>query len=212
VWRDRPGRRAAGYFTFGALCFGTLVPVFYGARFSLPLLPYYAALAAWPVVSPALGRPLAPVERAFPLRAFAVLLILIPLAVGAYGRTADPAWAESVAAGPRELEPAIEFLRSASREGEALIARKPHAAFIAGLRFVPMPEFDSPDSLHSMAVRDRARYLLISGAEVAARPAIRPFAEPDAVVPGFRRVHESHGALVYEVVPAPVAPPISPAP
>jgi hypothetical protein len=201
LWRDRPERRVRAYLAFGALCFGTLVPVFYGARFSLPLLPYYLALAAWPVVSGTLARPLATVERAFPIRSFAVLLILIPLAVGAYGRTADPAWAESVSAGPRELLPAVDFLRTAPHDGDAgLIARKPHAAFLADLRFVPMPAFDSPDSLHAIAVRDRARYLLVSGAEVAYRPAIRPFAEPGVVIPGFRLAYQSYGALVFEVV------------
>ena len=35
---DRPGRRVAGYLMFGALGFLSLVPVFYGARFSLCLL------------------------------------------------------------------------------------------------------------------------------------------------------------------------------
>ncbi len=202
LWKDRPGRRVGAYFAFGALCFGTLVPVFYGARFSLPLLPYYLALAAWPIVSGYLGRPLATVERSFPLRSFVALLVLIPLAVGAYGRTADPSWAESVAAGPHELQPAIGFLRSAPHEpDEGLIARKPHVAFEAKYRFIPMPAFDSIDSLHVIALGARARYLLVSGAEMAYRPAIRPFAEPGAVIPGFRRVHESYGALVYEVLP-----------
>ncbi|MEK7316920.1 MAG: glycosyltransferase family 39 protein [Candidatus Eisenbacteria bacterium] len=206
LWRDRPARRVVGYFAFGALCFLTLVPVFYGARFSLPLLPFYAALAAWPLVSPFLGRPLAPVERIFPLRSFAFLLLLIPLAAATYGKAVDPGWGESVTAGPHELRPAIDFLRSAPRDaGEGLLARKPHAAFIPGLRFVPMPEFQTPDSLHAIAQRERARYVLVSGAEMAFRPGIRPFAESYEPIPGFRRVHESPGALVYEVVPEPPA-------
>ncbi|HEY6571733.1 MAG TPA: glycosyltransferase family 39 protein, partial [Candidatus Eisenbacteria bacterium] len=206
LWRDRPQRRVVGYFAFGALCFLTLVPVFYGARFSLPILPFYAALAAWPIVSPLLGRPLAPVERIFPIRTFGFLLLLIPLAFGAYGKVADPAYGESVTAGPHELMPAIEFLKAAPREdGEGLLARKPHAAFIAGLRFVPMPEFETPDSLHAIAGRERARYVLVSGAEMAFRRGIRVFAEGDATIPGFQRVHESPGALVYEVVPEPAA-------
>jgi hypothetical protein len=50
-------------------------------------------------------------------------------------------------------------------------------------------------------VRSRARYLLISSAEMALRAAARPFAEPGAQIPGFRRIFESEGALIYEVVP-----------
>ncbi|MGE5175121.1 MAG: glycosyltransferase family 39 protein, partial [Hyphomicrobiales bacterium] len=48
LFRDRPDRRLLGYLTFGALGFLSLVPVFYGARFSLPLLPFYVALVTWP--------------------------------------------------------------------------------------------------------------------------------------------------------------------
>ena len=200
--RDRPERRVVGYFAFGALSFLTLVPVFYGARFSLSILPFYVALAAWPIVSPTLGRPLAALERVFPLRSFLFLLLLIPFAVGSYGRAVDPAWGESVSAGPHELEPAISFLRDAPRAaGDGLMARKPHAAFIPGFRFVPMPEFAGLDSLHALAVRERARYILVSSAEVAFRPGIRPLAEATTPVPGFERVHESYGALVYEVTP-----------
>jgi hypothetical protein len=88
-------------------------------------------------------------------------------------------------------------------EGEGLIARKPHAAFLAGMRFVPMPAFDSLDSLHAIAARERARYLLLSGAEMAYRPAVRPLAEPGFDAPGFRPAHESYGALIFEIVPAP---------
>ena len=81
------------------------------------------------------------------------------------------------------------------------MARKPHAAFIPGYRFVPMPEFDGIDSLHAIAVRERVRYVLVSNAEVSFRPGIRPLAEGTAPVPGFTLVHESYGALVYEVIP-----------
>ncbi|HYQ96673.1 MAG TPA: hypothetical protein VER38_06645, partial [Candidatus Eisenbacteria bacterium] len=52
-----------------------------------------------------------------------------------------------------------------------------------------------------VALTSRARYLLVSGAEMALRAALRPFAEPDAQIPGFRRVFESQGALIFEVVP-----------
>ena len=85
-------------------------------------------------------------------------------------------------------------------QGSAVIARKPHAAFLARMRFVPLPDVANPDSLHAVAVRERADYVLVSGAELAMRAAIRPFAAPNANVPGFHRVFESPGALVYEVV------------
>jgi hypothetical protein len=33
------------------------------------------------------------------------------------------------------------------------------------------------------------------------REAVRPFAEPGASIKGFRKVFESEGAMVYEVIP-----------
>jgi Dolichyl-phosphate-mannose-protein mannosyltransferase len=202
LWKDRAERRAVGYFAFGALCFFTLVPVFYGVRFSLPLLPFYAALAAWPLVSPTLGKPLEDIERSFPLRSFIFLLVLIPVAVAAYARTEDPTWIESVAAGPHDIEPAIHFLRGVPHSPDVgLVARKPHAAFLAGYRFVLMPEIANLDSLHAVALRERAPFILISSAEVTYRAAIQPLADATGPVPGFRRVNESYGALVFQVVP-----------
>jgi hypothetical protein len=49
-------------------------------------------------------------------------------------------------------------------------------------------------------VKERARYLLISAAEIQMRAALRSFATGEEI-PGFRRVYDSQGALVYEVVP-----------
>lgn len=206
--KDRPERRVTGYFVFGALCFMTLVPIFYGARFSLAILPFYAALAAVPLVSPTLGKPLMSVERMFPVRAFVFLLALLPTAVGVYGKVTDPTWNESVGYVPEGIAPPIAYLKTAPREpGEGLIARKPHVAFLSGLRFVPMPAFESLDSLHAVAEREHARYVLISSAEMAYRPGIRPLAESTTPVPGFKQVHESEAALVYEIVPVrPAAP------
>jgi hypothetical protein len=202
LFRDRPGRRVAGYFLLGALYFLTLVPVFYGTRFSLSLLAPYACLAAWPFVSPFAGRPFQGLERSFPLRSFLFLALWIPTAFSAYQWTADLRNPERLGAGPYELEPAISYLRQ-SAPGEALLARKPHAAFVAGMRFIPIPAVDSPGALHEVAEREGARYLLVSGAELSLREAIRPLAQPGVMIPGFALVFESPGALIYEVVPYP---------
>ena len=198
--RERPGRRVAGYAILWALYFLTLVPVFYGTRFSLPLLAFWLLLAAWPFFSHTLGRPLRAIEGSFPLRVFVFLAIWLTTALQAYQWTEDPQNPEQLRAGPYELIPAVGFL-SAHGAGESLLARKPHAAFMARMRFVPIPQFETPDSLHAIADRERARYVLVSGAELAMRAGMRPFAS-GAEIPGFARVFESPGALVYEVKPA----------
>jgi hypothetical protein len=199
-YRDRPGRRTAGYCLLWVLYFLTLVPVFYGTRFSLPLLALYFCLAAWPFVSSTTGAPIRGVERSFPLRTFVFLALWIPTALSAYQWTNDPGNAENIAAGPYDLVPAIDYLKQHGK-GEALLARKPHAAFAADMKFVPLPNVDSPAALHAAALKAGARYLLISGAELSLRAAMRPFAQTTTPIPGYQRVFESPGALIYEVVP-----------
>ena len=195
---ERRGRRWAAYLAFGALYFLTLVPVFYGTRFSLPMLPFYAALAIVPFSWGQIHSWMSGIERRFPLRVMIFLAIWMPGAVAAFNWTEDPQNPERLRAGPYETIGAVGFLKSHGA-GEALLARKPHVAFLAGMRFVPIPQVDSPGALHEVAVKSRARFLLVSGAEMALRAALRPFADPNASIPGFRRVFESEGALVYEV-------------
>jgi hypothetical protein len=194
------GRLWGAYLLFGLLYFLTLVPVFYGARFSLPMLAFYSALAVAPFGWGRLTERVSGIERRFPLRIFAFLVLWMPGAFSAQARTQDSRNPESIQAGPYETLEAADFLKSHG-QGETLLARKPHVAFLAGMRFAPIPQVDSPEALHRAAVQSGARYLLVSGAEMALRAGVRPLAEPDARVPGFRRVFESAGALVYEVLP-----------
>jgi len=194
------GRLWGAYLLFGLLYFLTLVPVFYGARFSLPMLAFYSALAVTPFGWDRLTGWVSGIERRFPVRIFAFLLLWMPGAYAAQSRTHDSGNPESIQSGPYETLEAADFLKSRA-PGETLLARKPHVAFLAGMRFAPIPQVDSPAALHQAAIQSHARYLLVSGAELALRAGVRPLAEPGARVPGFRRVFESAGALVYEVLP-----------
>jgi hypothetical protein len=199
VW-ERPGRRVAGYLAFGALGFLTLVPVFYSVRFSLAILPFYVALATWPFGSPHVGRWLAGIERTFPIRAFAFMVLWIPIAVGAYSWTQNPDNNERVAAGPYDLTEAVAFLKKQG-PGNALMARKPHAAFLSGMRFVAMPEVDNVDSLRAAALRDSTRYVLISAIEYRTRRVAQQLSSMPTPPPGWQRVFDSEGAMVFTVQP-----------
>jgi len=180
------------------------VPVFYAPRFSLPLLAMYGLLAAWPFVSPTLGNLFAGVERSFPVRALLLIGLWIGPAMNAYRSVEDPQNPESLHAGPHEILPAVDFLREHGR-GQGLLARKPHAAYLAHMRFVPIPAVDSPAALHDVAVKERAKYVLVSSAEMSMRAAMRSFAT-GAEIPGFGLVYESEGALVFEVRETPPVP------
>ena len=196
-WRTRLW---GAYLLFGGLYFISLVPVFYGTRFGLPMIPFYASLAVAVFQWEKVASWVSGMERQFPVRIFVFLLSWVPGALSAYAFANDLRNPESIQAGPYETLEAAAYLREHAR-GETLLARKPHVAFVSGLRFAPIPQVDSPQALHETARQAHARYLLVSGAEVGLRAALRPFAEPDARIPGFRRVFESQGALVYEVLP-----------
>ncbi len=196
---ERPGRRAAAYFLFGALYFATVIPVFYGARFSLPMLAFYAALAAWPFVTERAPDWLRGLERTFPARSFAFLLLWLPLTFSGYGTLLDPYNPQGLRAGAHDVDDVAAWLKQHAA-GDGLVARKPHAAYRAGMRFVPLTEVRSLQELHALAARGGARYLLVSGWELR-WPALAPFAQAGASLPGFRLVHETQEALVYEVLP-----------
>jgi len=200
MMRDRPARRVGGYLLFGALGFLTIVPVFYSVRFSLAILPFYVALVTWAFGSPQAARAVAGIERVFPIRAFAFLALWIPIALASYTWTQNTANSEAVKAGPYDLADAVAFLKQ-QPAGNALMARKPQAAFLAGMRFVAMPEVDSPDSLRAAALRERTRYVLISAIEYRTRRAAQQLSSMATPPPGWRRVFDSEGALVFTVEP-----------
>jgi 4-amino-4-deoxy-L-arabinose transferase-like glycosyltransferase len=203
--RDRPGRRVASYAIFWVLYFLTIVPVFYGARFSLPLLAMYTLLATWPFVSPALGRLFAGMEGSVPVRALLLVGLWIGPAVSAYRTVEEPGNPERVHAGAYDILAAAEFLR-ANGAGEGLLARKPHAAYIGHMRFIPIPVVDSPAALHEIAVKERAKYVLVSSPEMAMRAGMHPFTS-GAEIPGFALAYDSPGAMVFEVREMPPLPP-----
>lgn len=196
----RRGRLWGAHLLYGFFFFITLIPVFYGTRFSLPMLAFYSTLAIAPFGWDRLTEAATAIERRFPVRIFVFLLLWMPGALAASAKTQDPRNSESVQAGPYETLEAADYLK-AHAQGLTLLARKPHVAFISGMRFAPIPQVDSPAALHRAAREAGARYLLVSGAEMVLRAGVRPLAEPDARVPGFRRAFESAGALVYEVLP-----------
>jgi dolichyl-phosphate-mannose-protein mannosyltransferase len=197
---QKRGRFWSPFLLLGLLYFLTLVPVFYGARFSLPMLAFYAALAVAPFAWDRVAAWTAPIERRFPIRIFVFLLMWMPGALAAFANTQDPRNPEAIQTGPYETIEAAEYLK-AHGAGATLLARKPHVAFLAGMTFAPIPQVDSPAALHEAAIHSHARYVLVSGAEMALRAGVRPLAEDGANVPGFRCVFESPGALVYEVLP-----------
>ena len=117
----------------GALAFLVLVPVFHSERYSLPLLPVYATLAAAAFSSP---------RFAFAVGRGGTLwlkpaLALLPLALALQASAREQA--RVIDQLPVEVLESGRALRAHARPGDQVIARKPHIAFHGGVASLPFP-------------------------------------------------------------------------
>lgn len=132
AWR-RPDRRQWSFLLLGVLMFTALGAVFYRPRFSLPLVPVWAFAIALAI------------ERLPRWRGAAAALV-VTVAVSLHAGHATRAVRFYAAQQPRHLEAAIAAAPrwaagAVDDDGRpaAVMARKPHLAYHAGLRYVPYP-------------------------------------------------------------------------
>ena len=180
-----------------ALLFLALVPTFYAERYSLALLPCYAAAAAMFFASPRFALVLQRGPRIWLKPALALLPLGLALAttVRSQARVLDQL--------PVEVLDAARTLRSLARPGDRVIARKAHLAFHAGVEPVPFPFVNTLPGLAAYARAQGARWLFFSWPEGQTRPDFWYLLDPAAVVPGLtpRRVTAPHPAVLYEIGP-----------
>jgi tetratricopeptide (TPR) repeat protein len=181
-----------------ALLFLALVPAFYSERYSLSLLPYYAASAALFFASPRFALVLLRGPRPWLKPALALLPLTLALAatLRSQARVLDQL--------PVEVLDAARTLRSLARPGDRVIARKPHVAFHSGVEPVPFPFVGTLPGLADYARSQGARWLYFSWPEGETRPEFWYLLDSTAVVPGLtpRRVTTPHPAVLYEIGPA----------
>ena len=181
-----------------AFSFLALVPAFYSERYALALLPAYAAAAAWCFASPvaALG-----VGRPPRVRWLKPAVAVVPLASAAVASTGLQA--RAIDQLPVEALAAARTLAGERRPGDAVIARKPHVAFHAGVRALPIPFARTLPELARYARSQGARWLFFSWPEAETRPAFWYLLDTTAVVPGLaaRAVSSGHPAVLYEIGP-----------
>ncbi len=181
-----------------ALLFLALVPAFYSERYSLALLPYYAAAAALFFASPRFAL----VLRRGPRPWLKPALALLPLAFALVATVRSQARVLDQL--PVEALDAARTLRSLARPGDRVIARKAHVAFHAGVEPVPFPFVGTLPELAAYARARGARWLYFSWPEGQTRPEFWFLLDTTAVVPGLtpRRVTAPHPAVLYEIGPA----------
>jgi hypothetical protein len=190
-------RRLWPVWAAGALMFLSFVPVFYSERYSLVLVPVYAALA---------GVALGSMRFAFALRAhpgvwlrsalgLAVLALSLGHSVQVQRRTIDQL--------PVEVIDAARALRSLAAPGDRVIARKPHLAFHAHVEAAPFPFTETLPELAAAAKREHARWLFVSWPEVETRPRYWFLLDTAGVVPGLtpRHLTHPHPSVLYEIGP-----------
>jgi len=177
----------------GLATYGMLVPVFYGERFSLPMLPIYATLAAIAVAEIVRRATLISLLRYAP----AVVLILL-LWAGASVTVA--ATGDLLGTSPEEIGLIVGQSKGHVIAGERVLARKPHVAWYLGLDLVRMPIIQSLDDLPQIARQTHARYLFVSVIEAGLRQPLIPLLDP-ANAPRYLRpiaATQGHPAVLYE--------------
>ncbi|MEO5616936.1 MAG: tetratricopeptide repeat protein, partial [Candidatus Eisenbacteria bacterium] len=191
---DRRARPLWPVLVAGALLFLTLVPAFHSERYSLALMPIYAALGGLAFGSPRFAVPL----RGIWLKA---ALIAVPLFFAVRANIRHQAYA--ITQLPVEVLEIAETLRQLKRPGDRVIARKPHVAFHAGVEPAPFPFADTLPGLADDARKLGARWLFFSWPEAETRPAFWHLLDTAGVVPGLtvRRVTRPHPAVLYEIGP-----------
>ncbi len=186
----------------GLLTYGVLVPVFYGERFSLPMLVWYAVLASIAAIEATRRASWPDIVRFAPALALALLLT-----AGAY-----VSWFQVRALldnSPVEVHLIAKSYDKPLPEGSRVLARKPHIAWFLGAEYARIPLLDSIDELPEIARSHYAKYLFVSSIEAGLRRPLIPLLDPRNAPPYLRPIVATRGrpAVLYEftfdVPPAP---------
>ena len=189
----RYGFRAWPPVLLGLLTYGVLVPVFYGERFSLPMLPWYAVLAAVSATWAASKLSLPTAVR------FAPSAVLVFLVISnSYGSLAQVRGL--LASSPDEIRMIADVAGSRIPEGERIMARKPHIAWYLGLDMARIPMVRGIDDLRDAARNLHTKYLFVSGIEAALRRPLIPLLDPRNAPPFLNPLAATRGrpAVLYE--------------
>ncbi|TMQ70058.1 MAG: glycosyltransferase family 39 protein [Candidatus Eisenbacteria bacterium] len=193
AWADGTLRRLWPVALAAGIFFLTLVPVFYSERYSIPLLPLYALLAAAPFASArlTLGNPW-----------LKLALAGVPLVLA--GQATVRQTRHDLTQLPVEVLDCSRTLRALARPGDKIICRKPHIAFHGGVEPVAFPFANDLAELARTARAQHARWLYFSWPEAEERPAFWYLLDTAAVVPGLtiRRATAPRPAVLYEIGPS----------
>jgi hypothetical protein len=192
--RDRALRSLWPIGLMGALVFLGSVPFFHSERYSIPLLPAYALLAA----STFTAIPYRNLWDRWPSAVWIVAL-LVPLSLSTRSLVIERHRALSDL--PWEALETAQTLKRLAAPGDGVISRKPHLAYHAQVRAVPFPFTTTLPQLAEYAARHHARWLYVSRYEAQMRPAYLYLLDTTATIPGLERraVATTAPAVLYEI-------------
>jgi len=179
-----------------AALFLALVPVFYSPRYSLPLAPFYLALAAIAIASPrytfAVGAARVPLKW---------ITALVPLGFTVLTNVSLQRQLESQT--PVEVVEAGAALRAAAPPGARVVSRKGHIGYYSGLEIAPFPRLQKLSDLAEHCRRSHADFLYFSWLEVQLRPDFSYLLDTTSEVPGLTVVHttDRQASVVYRIGP-----------
>jgi tetratricopeptide (TPR) repeat protein len=179
-----------GLVLHGAVAYASLAVIFYGPRFFLYLIPFYAL---------GTGALLFEAHRGWVFSRVKVLPVWRRLAAGAGGLAAAVLLASSAERTvsearslldnpPVEVRIAGDILRAHGAASGKVMARKPHVAYFAGLGYVPLPAVGTLTELLQAARATGATHLYYSGLEFKFRHPLRFLIETTQGVPGLEHL------------------------
>ncbi len=178
-WKEQE----TGYYLVNIFFFALLLVVFYSERFSLFLIPFYAAVAVQPFF----------IEK-FKLKKFIPVKFSYLLMVGIIAFTFAKSYSFSsrnINSGPTELLVLRDWYQenvSPEMQGKTVAARKAHVAYYLDMDFKLLPMADSYEELISKLRESRIDYLYFGTVEAGLRREFQFLIDPKNNHPGLEVV------------------------
>jgi 4-amino-4-deoxy-L-arabinose transferase-like glycosyltransferase len=197
----RLDRRQATFFVLPVCYFLAMCTVYYLPRFFLPLLPAYYVLGLGFLLGTHSGDGWWRWSDRYPVVRLGITGLVLAGIIGLQLERVVAAERDYYDQRPLFVPAAAEFLQ-AHHDGSdvpVVMARKPHIAYYAGMRYLPYPQsFAGGSELLTFARRQQVQYIVYSTVERYFYPD-RSFLKRLDVVDGVERIYRGRQIAIYEL-------------
>jgi 4-amino-4-deoxy-L-arabinose transferase-like glycosyltransferase len=173
-FKYRPSALVLSYFIIGAAFFLVLLLVFYGERFSMLLLPIYAALALKTLALPGFAK-----HRFWKVVHSGGVIAVVLIVWTAYSSIEFNR--VNIDSGPQEVVGIAKWFHQnygESEKGKIVITRKPHVAYYLGMTMEMFPYVATYEELLAHIRIVKASYLYFGLMEAGMRPQFQRLLDP----------------------------------